>query len=175
MKRIHIIGRKNSGKTTLIVELVQHLTAQGYRVGTIKHTHHDHELDTPGKDSHRHRDAGSAVVGILTRGMTAVFQPTDESAARDESRYASVMPMFAGCDLVLVEGDLKADAPRIEVWRKATLQSPICYEDPTISALVSDDEIGDDETDVSLPIWKRHDIGALSKEILRLVEFDAVH
>ncbi len=56
-RRIHIVGRKNSGKTTLIVELVSHLTNLDYRVGTIKHTHHHHELDTPGKDSFRHCEA----------------------------------------------------------------------------------------------------------------------
>ncbi|MEO2032331.1 MAG: molybdopterin-guanine dinucleotide biosynthesis protein B, partial [Planctomycetaceae bacterium] len=61
-KRIHIVGRKNSGKTGLIVELVSFLTDLGYCVGTIKHTHHDHELDTPGKDSYRHCAAGAKVV-----------------------------------------------------------------------------------------------------------------
>ena len=59
MRRIHIIGRKNSGKTTLVVELVQQLSAMGKRVATIKHTHHRHELDVPGKDSYRHREAGA--------------------------------------------------------------------------------------------------------------------
>lgn len=170
MKRIHIVGRKNSGKTTLIVDLVQYLASQGYRVGTIKHTHHDHELDTPGKDSHRHRNAGAAVVGILTRGMTAVFQPSDQSAARDDSRYASMAPMFADCDLVLVEGDLAADAPRIEVWRAATLQPPISVEDPTISALISDEK-----PKASIPVWKRCDLATISKQILQFAEIDAMH
>ena len=64
MNRIHIIGRKNHGKTQLVVELVEEFSLRGLRVGTIKHTHHDHELDTPGKDSHRHRSAGAAVVVI---------------------------------------------------------------------------------------------------------------
>ena len=62
MHRLHIIGGKNHGKTTLIVELVQELTKRNLRVGTIKHTHHRHELDVPGKDSYRHRLAGAEVV-----------------------------------------------------------------------------------------------------------------
>jgi|GEM_PF-195703 len=76
MHRIHIIGRKNSGKTTLVVDLVRHFRALGYRVGTIKHTHHQHELDTPGKDSYRHRQAGAMAVGIVAPTMNAVFWPT---------------------------------------------------------------------------------------------------
>ena len=71
MKRLHIVGRKNSGKTTLIVDLVRHLTALGHRVGTIKQTHHQHELDTPGNDSHRHRQAGAAAVGIVSPALHA--------------------------------------------------------------------------------------------------------
>lgn len=133
MKRVHILGRKNSGKTTLIVDLVRCLASQGYRVGTISHTHHDHELDTPGKDSLCHREAGSTVVGILSRGMTAVFQPSPENADRDDARYEAIAPMFSGCDLVRVEGDLKATAPRVEVWRKSIGQLPIACRSRTIS------------------------------------------
>ena len=73
--RIHIVGRRNSGKTTLVCELVAALTKRGYRVATIKHTHHHHELDTPGKDSWHHREAGAAAVGILSPRMTAMFFP----------------------------------------------------------------------------------------------------
>jgi len=79
MRRLHIVGRKNSGKTTFIVELVRYFTSSGLRIGTIKHTHHQHELDTPGKDSHRHREAGAQVVGILSRAMSAVFLPLSTS------------------------------------------------------------------------------------------------
>ena len=66
-----MIGRKNSGKTTLVSELVTEFTARGYRVGTIKHTHHQHELDVPGKDSYRHREAGAAIVGIISSIVVA--------------------------------------------------------------------------------------------------------
>ena len=103
MKRIHIVGRKNSGKTTLVADLVAHLTANGHRVGTIKHTHHQHELDTPGKDSHRHREAGAAVVGILCPGMTAVFRP-----APDRQRSAASSPPPTG--LVVNPSDLERGA-----------------------------------------------------------------
>ena len=62
MRRLHVLGRKNHGKTTLVAELVAELTRRGWRIGTIKHTHHHHELDTPGKDSWMHRQAGAREV-----------------------------------------------------------------------------------------------------------------
>lgn len=124
MQRIHVIGRKNHGKTQLVVELVEELHRRGLRVGTIKHTHHRHELDTPGKDSHRHRTAGAAVVGILSPSMSAVFLPA-EGALSDEDRYTAMALLFADCKLVLVEGDSQTSWPKIEVWRAALQTAPL--------------------------------------------------
>ena len=120
MKRMHIIGRKNQGKTQLVVELVEELASRGLCVGTIKHTHHRHELDVPGKDSHRHRIAGAAVVGVLSRNMTAVFVPCQKG----QDRYSIPAANFAYCDLVLVEGDSQTAATKIEVWRATWGWSP---------------------------------------------------
>lgn len=164
MKRVHIVGRKNSGKTTLVVELVKYLSEHGYRVGTIKHTHHHHELDTPGKDSHQHREAGSTVVGILSPGMTAVFQPRNERLSDDGSRYSAMAPMFANCDLVLVEGNLQTQAPKVEVWRAASSEPPIAATDSSIAAIISDDA-----TDVDILQWKRSKISTIAKGILSFV------
>jgi molybdopterin-guanine dinucleotide biosynthesis protein MobB len=66
MKVIGVVGWKNSGKTTLVVRLVAHLAALGYRVSTVKHAHHEVDLDRPGKDSHRHREAGAGEVMLAT-------------------------------------------------------------------------------------------------------------
>ena len=100
-------GRKNSGKTTLVAELVSEFPSRGLKVGTIKHPHHQHELDSPGKDSHRHREAGASVVGILSKSMSAAFWPThgQESDSDPESRYSSFAPTFADCDIIHVGGD----------------------------------------------------------------------
>lgn len=160
--RIHIVGGKNSGKTTLVVELVEHFASRGYRVGTIKHTHHHHELDTPGKDSHRHRTAGAAVVGILSPGMSAVFRPGEDKHDA-EDRYAPLAPMFEGCDLVLVEGHSRAAAPKIEVWRAANDRPPLALADASILAVVTDDPL-----DVSVDCWSRSDVAALADRILEL-------
>ncbi len=123
MKRLHIIGRKNHGKTTLIVELVDILSRRGLRVGTIKHTHHRHELDTPGKDSHRHRQAGAAFVGILSPDLNAAFWMAPTTTPHDE-RYAAFEPLHAHCDLVLVEGDTETAGDKIEVWREGIGGAP---------------------------------------------------
>ena len=137
MKRIHVIGRKNHGKTTLVSELIVRLTELGYRIGTIKHTHHDHELDTPGKDSHRHRTSGASCVGILSPQLNACFW-NDVSALADE-RYAAFDPMFANCDLVIVEGDSQTGADKIEVWRESQSDVPLAVADVKILAIVTDD------------------------------------
>jgi molybdopterin-guanine dinucleotide biosynthesis protein MobB len=165
MKRIHVIGRKNHGKTTLVVELVSYLTQQDYRVGAIKHTHHSHDLDTPGKDSHRHGEAGACVVGILSRGMNAVFwKPEAESGERGEDRYEQFAPHFADCDLVIVEGDTMAAAPKIEVWRLEAGSSPRALEDGTIAAVISDDAVS-----ARTPVWPRSDLPAIATNVLQLL------
>jgi molybdopterin-guanine dinucleotide biosynthesis protein B len=155
MNRIHIVGRKNSGKTTLIVELVNHLTKQGLRVGTIKHTHHHHELDTPGKDSFRHREAGAHAVGILSPQMNAVFWPqhTDDSDSRQDSNYDRFQTLMRDCDVVLVEGDSGTSAVRVEVWRSEISTEPIFKSDSSISAVVTDDRAS-----TNVPVFQRHDL-----------------
>jgi molybdopterin-guanine dinucleotide biosynthesis adapter protein len=140
MKRLHIIGRKNHGKTRLVTDLIAGLSARGRRIATIKHTHHSHELDTPGKDSFLHREAGAAMVGVLARNMTAVFLPADAAVSTDE-RYGLLGPLFSGCDLVLVEGHLATSAPRIEVWRADRGTAPLAETDPGIRAIVTDDPV----------------------------------
>ncbi|MDH3718171.1 MAG: molybdopterin-guanine dinucleotide biosynthesis protein B [Planctomycetota bacterium] len=163
MKRIHIIGRKNSGKTTLIVELVQHLSSRGYRVATVKHTHHQHELDTPGKDSYRHRLAGAAAVGILSPSLSAVFWPP--AASEDgAARYDRLLANFPDCDLVLVEGDSQANAIRIEVWRKAESETPMVLDDKTITGVVTDDDV-----QVPVPVWSRSDVATLAAKLFELL------
>jgi molybdopterin-guanine dinucleotide biosynthesis protein MobB len=166
LKRIHIIGRKNSGKTTLIVELVQAFSQMGYRVGTIKHTHHQHELDAPGKDSHRHREAGAAVVGILSQKMNAVFWPSEKtSESMRDQRYASFAPMFAQCNLVIVEGDSQTKEPKIEVWRKSLDKQPLAITDTSIIAVVTHDNI----PNLAAPVWPRADVTALAEKILAII------
>lgn len=167
MKRIHIIGGKNHGKTTLIVELVQELSARGVRVGTIKHTHHEHELDLPGKDSYRHREAGAAVVGILSRSMNAVFWPPQTiDRSTSDSRYEVFEQIFADCDVVLVEGDSRTKAIKIEVWRKSLGTQPLSQTDQSILAVISHDILPSPSV---ARTWPRNDIACVASQLLALV------
>ena len=160
-QRIHIVGRKNAGKTTLVCDLVREFTARGLKVATVKHTHHRHELDTPGKDSYKHHEAGAAGVGILSPHMTALFIPTQREVSGDE-RYRQFEVQFADCDLILVEGDLQATAPRIEVWRSAVSEAPYAADDSTIVAVISDDK----PANLRCPVWRRDDIAQIAEKIL---------
>lgn len=163
MKRIHIVGHKNSGKTTLIVELVEYLVAEGLSVGTVKHTHHRHELDIPGKDSHRHRTAGAAVVGILTPDMTAVFRPI---AHRDDAaRYAELERAFLDCDVMIVEGDLAVDALKVEVWRPQASERPYAADNRTIHAVITDSQ-----TPLDVASWPRQPIADVARRIRSLLD-----
>lgn len=160
--RVHVVGRRNSGKTTLIVDLVRHLTALGYAVGTVKHTSHRHELDTPGKDSHRHREAGAAAVGIISANLDVVFLPARPAGPRPDP-YARMAALFEGCDLVLVEGDARAAALKVEVWRPGCDGPPLAVEDPAIRAVISDNPVP-----VGVPVWRRQDLPELACQLLRL-------
>ena len=161
MKRIHIVGRKNSGKTTLVADLVGYLSSLGMRVGTIKHTHHRHELDTPGKDSHRHREAGAGVVGILSPELDAVFsRPSEQHDA--PGRYDAIAPMFTQCDLVLVEGHSQTTAPKVEVWRAANDKPPMASSDSSILAVITDDAV-----DVAAPVLPRSDVASVAERLLQ--------
>lgn len=161
-RRVHIVGQKNSGKTTLVCDLVRHLTERGFVVATIKHTHHNHELDTPGKDSWQHRRAGAAAVGILAAEMTAVFLPQIRSDDED-SRYARLEAALAGCDLILVEGDLHCEAPKLEVWRLANGGVPYSSTSKGICGIVTDDVV--DQKWNPIP---RADLDQVADEVLKL-------
>jgi molybdopterin-guanine dinucleotide biosynthesis protein B len=161
--RLHIIGRKNHGKTTLVVDLVRLLAARGLRVGTIKHTHHHHELDTPGKDSHQHRMAGAVAVGILSPDLNAVFWPPTVKRDLDacDERYTAFAPLFRECHLVLVEGDTQTQGRKIEVWRASVGSDPMSLADRQIAAVVSDDLCP-----VPRPRFPRNDLSRLVAWIL---------
>lgn len=150
---IHIVGRKNHGKTTLVVDLVREFCRRGVRVGTIKHSRHAHELDTPGKDSHRHRQAGGNPAAILTKDSIGVFLHRTEG----DDCYQRLAPLFADCELVLVEGDIEAGGINVEVWRQAVGTPCLAAERADIAAVVTDDHPA-----VAVPIWPRTGVARLA-------------
>ncbi len=112
---LSIIGKSGSGKTTLLKKLIPELVKRGYKVGTIKHTHHhDFEIDKPGKDSWEHQNAGATSVAISSTNKFAFIKKLDEELTVKDI----VSNCFSDVDLVLAEGFKKEDFPKIEVLRK---------------------------------------------------------
>ena len=157
MKLIHIVGRKNHGKTTLMVELIRELTRRGVSVGTIKHSSHVHELDTPGKDSYLHRQAGANPAAVVAQNLIGLFLPH----SAELTPYATLAPMFAECALVLVEGDIDGPGDKIEVWRRAVGGPCLALDRRDIAAVVTDDPL-----ELDIPIWPRREVAALSEHLL---------
>jgi molybdopterin-guanine dinucleotide biosynthesis protein B len=135
MRVFGFAGWSGSGKTTLIEALVPKLTARGLRVSLVKHAHHDFDIDVPGKDSHRHREAGCAEVLVSSaRRWAIVHELRGEPELTLEDALAHVSP----CDLVLVEGYKRAAIPKLEVYR-AEVGKPLLHPvDPHIVGLATD-------------------------------------
>lgn len=161
MKFIHIVGRKEHGKTALMVELVRELTNRGVRVGTVKHCGHDYELDTPETDSYRHRKAGGIPAAVITPGLTAVFRVRDP----DDNAYSRLAHSFADTDIVLVEGGINGPGTKIEVWRRAESAYPLADGRDDIAGIVTDDPVT-----AAVPVWPRHDVGGLADKVLELAK-----
>ena len=111
---VSIVGRSNSGKTTLVEELLQELKSRGYRVATVKHAPHGINLDDTGKDSSRHIQAGSEATAVCSRDRVMVIKPATPSITLDE------VVRFIGedYDIILAEGFKQDNAPKIEVHRR---------------------------------------------------------
>ena len=157
MHTIHIVGRKNHGKTTLVLELLAEFGKRGLRVGSVKHSVHVHELDTPGKDSHSHRLAGAEPVAVVTSELVAVFQ------SRRDNFYEQLAPLYAHCDLVLVEGHIDGPGIKLEVWRESIGGPCLADERADIAAVISDDQ-----PKASVPVMPRCDVPTIADKILAL-------
>lgn len=137
--RIHIIGRKNSGKTTLILKLLAELQNKGLKVGTVKHTSHRHDPEPEGKDSRRHREMGANPVALISGDLVGIIRKKREG----EDIYQTLSREFSHCDLVLVEGDHSCSARKIEVWRKASGEDLLAKETSGVEVLITDDQVTD--------------------------------
>ena len=96
MNVLGIIGRSGSGKTTLVTAMVARLTARGLRVSTVKHTHHSVDLDRPGKDSWRHREAGAHEVLLVGAERWALLHERRDARAPRPGSFQSGGGCFAG-------------------------------------------------------------------------------
>ena len=134
MKVYGVIGWKNAGKTTLVERLVAEILRRGFTVSTIKHSHHDIDLDSPGSDSFRHRATGASEV-ILASPNRFVLQHDHRGTTPG---LKALLTRLAPVDLVLVEGFKRDDHPKIEVFRALAGHDLIQPADATVRAVASD-------------------------------------
>jgi molybdopterin-guanine dinucleotide biosynthesis protein B len=137
MKVFGIAGFSGMGKTTLLARLVPALGARGLVVSMIKHSHKDIEVDRPGKDSWRLREAGCREVLLLGRTRWALMH---ELRGAPEPTLDEVLARIGACDLVLVEGFKGGDFPKLEVWRAEPGKPTLWPHWPGIRAIASDDD-----------------------------------
>jgi molybdopterin-guanine dinucleotide biosynthesis protein B len=148
---ICIVGRSQSGKTTLLEKLIPALKGRGYRIGTIKHSHHVFDFDEVGKDSWRHKDAGAETVIIASPGKIAMVKNDHEGSLESLQTY------FSDLDLVITEGYKGAQQPKIEVVRAALHTEALLANDPNLIAVATDVELA-----VKVPVYGLEDIDQLA-------------
>jgi molybdopterin-guanine dinucleotide biosynthesis protein B len=134
VKILGVAGWSGAGKTTLIVALLPRLKARGLRVSTVKHAHHGFDIDRPGKDSFRHREAGAHEVLVASGQRWALLHELDGP----EPALPDLLARLAPVDLVLVEGFKNTPTPKLEVHRPALGQPPLWPGRPEIRAVASD-------------------------------------
>lgn len=151
------IGKPNCGKTTLIEKLIPALENRGVRVGTIKHHHGAIQMDTPGKDTWRHKQAGARIVLLSSPTGIGLIQDTAEDTPVEDL----VSHYFQKVDLVIAEGYKWTDLPKIEVYRSSLYDAPLVEEGIRTLAMVSDTRVYPE-----LPWFEPDDIDGLVDFIL---------
>ncbi len=135
MKVMGLVGWSGAGKTTLIVKLIPELKARGLTVSTLKHAHHDFDVDKPGKDSYVHRGAGAQEVLVASANRWALMHELNGAA---EPSLCDLLARLAPADIVLVEGFKTGAHAKIEVHRVDNGKPFLYPNDPSIIALASD-------------------------------------
>ena len=135
MKVFGVVGWKNNGKTTLVERLISQLTSMGYKVSSVKHAHHNVDIDEPGRDSYRHRAAGAKQTLLATQHRWALMR---EHREQDTPKLEQLLPLFEPCDLVIVEGYKGAVHPKLEIVRHLNKEGLLADQMPNIVALVTD-------------------------------------
>lgn len=136
MNVVVVAGYSNAGKTTLLEQLIPALKALGQRVSVVKHAHHRFEMDHPGKDTWRHREAGAFEV-VAASPQRLVLQREFE-APGDLSVHQVLAEVWSGADWVLVEGYRDCDLPKLEVWRAQAGKPALYPNDPFVVAVATD-------------------------------------
>ena len=153
---VSIVGKSDSGKTTLLEKIIPELKSRGYRVGTVKHDVHGFEMDREGKDTYRHFHCGADGVLISSPQKMALIKRVEKEASLDEfaERY------YPDMDIILTEGFKSGDKPKIEVFRSAVHEKPLCTPTDNRVAIASDTPV-----EADCPRFDINDVEAISNFI----------
>lgn len=159
MKIFGLAGWSGAGKTTLVTRLLPELTGRGLRVSTMKHAHHNFDVDKPGKDSYEHRASGATEVLVTSANRWALMHELRGAA---EPTIEELVPRMTPVDLLLIEG-FKAHAhDKLEVYRASVGKPLLARDDPHIVAVASDAPV----PDAPRPWIDLDDIGAIADFIV---------
>jgi molybdopterin-guanine dinucleotide biosynthesis protein B len=159
MKAFGLAGWSGSGKTTLLESLLRELIGRGLKVSTIKHAHHNLDVDRPGKDSYRHRAAGASEVVLLSSNRWTLMH---ELRGGPEPTPEELIERMAPVDLVLGEGFKKHTHDKLEVHRPSLGKPLLCQSDPYIVAVASDAPLDTPE----LPVFDLNNVQGIADFIL---------
>jgi molybdopterin-guanine dinucleotide biosynthesis protein B len=158
MKIFGFAGWSGSGKTTLIEQLIPRFVKRGLKVSLIKHAHHSFDVDHPGKDSYRHREAGCSEVIVVSEKRWAIMH---ELRGEPEPSLEEQIKRVSPCDLLLVEGHKRFPLPKLEIWRKVNAKPLLYPEDRHIVAIAADAAV-----ETELPRFDLNDCDSISDFIL---------
>src|SRR5690625_2697441 len=161
MKVIGLAGWSGSGKTTLVCKLIPALRKRGLTVSTVKHAHHDFDIDTPGKDSYEHRAAGASEVLVSSAKRWALMHELRDAP---EPGVEELLSMMSPVDLVIVEGFKREGHEKLEVWRRSVKKPLLASEDSRILAICSDGPVPEAEKlpQGPLPVLDLDDVEAIA-------------
>jgi molybdopterin-guanine dinucleotide biosynthesis protein B len=160
MRIIGLAGWSGSGKTTLLTKVIPRIIARGLTVSTLKHAHHDFDIDQPGKDSHSHRLAGATEVLIGSRRRWALVH---ELRGEKETPLAALARKLSPVDLVLIEGYKREPHPKLEIHRASLGLPLLATDDPAIVAIASDVTL----PSAQVPVIARDDVDAIVEVLIR--------
>ncbi len=162
MKVIGFSAWSGSGKTTLVEQLIVRMREAGQRVSVVKHAHHNFDIDHPGKDSYRHRQAGAFEVVIASNRRLAKIR---EFEAPTEPSVHQLIAELCDCDWVLVEGFKHANLLKIEVWRACVGKKVQYPDDPFVVAIATDSE-SQLPVPTGLPVFDLNQVDAIASFLL---------
>jgi molybdopterin-guanine dinucleotide biosynthesis protein B len=159
---LSFVGHSGSGKTTIVEKVIANLTSTGLRIAIIKHDVHGFEMDQPGKDSWRHKQAGAVATIVSSPSKIGLVMDVDHDHSPEALAH-----LVGFADLILTEGYKKEPHPKIEVFRPHVTGDdiPLCKDDPALLAIISDETI-----ESSLPVFATGDIDGVAQFIKSWLE-----